>query len=530
MNILKRKVGARLACGFGLVVCMLIGVAVLGLLKVEKANDISNGLIKDVLPKVAITVEVRKNLDLEGIALRDALLVASPEPARAALARAAAARSHIREGLDQLAKRLLTPKGREIFAGIGKAGDSYAQARDQLLKLLAEGKKDEAMACLFGQVVPAQQRFTATLDDLLALGAKIEGGATGMLNDEHDKARWLLFSLSAVAALAAGGFGFWATRSITRPLRSAVAVARRVAEGDLRSRIDISARDETGQMLIALRQMNMSLNTIVSEVRSGADEMVSTSAQIASGNSDLSARTEEQASSLEETAASLEQLSTTARHNADHANKARALAVSAAEVASRGGAVVAQVVDTMGEINDAARKIVDIIAVIDGIAFQTNILALNAAVEAARAGEQGRGFAVVASEVRSLAQRSASAAKEIKQLIGDSVAKVDIGSRLVDQAGTTMHDVVDSIRRVTDLMGEITAAINEQSSGIEHIHEAVGHMDQVTQRNAALVEEATASAELLLARADRLSKAVAVFNLSETPPARRAAGRLTLAA
>jgi methyl-accepting chemotaxis protein len=309
------------------------------------------------------------------------------------------------------------------------------------------------------------------------------------------------------------------SRSITGPLSNAVSIARTVASGDLTSRIEVTSKDETGQLLQALKDMNDSLVRTVSEVRSGTDTIATASSQIASGNLDLSSRTEQQASSLEETASSMEELTTTVRQNADNARQANQLAVSAADVAVKGGSVVSQVVETMESINTSSRKIVDIISVIDGIAFQTNILALNAAVEAARAGEQGRGFAVVASEVRNLAQRSAAAAKEIKSLIGDSVDKVDAGSKLVGEAGSTMDEVVASVKRVTDIMSEILAASQEQSAGIEQVNQAIGQMDQVTQQNASLVEEAAAAAESLQDQASNLAAAVGVFRLDaiQTP-------------
>jgi methyl-accepting chemotaxis protein len=318
----------------------------------------------------------------------------------------------------------------------------------------------------------------------------------------------------SVVALALGAFLAWRlTMGIVRPLGEAVSVAETVAAGDLGSRIDVQSRDETGQLMQALKEMNQSLARVVGEVRNGTDTIATASSQIASGNQDLSSRTEEQASSLEETAASMEELTSTVKQNADNARQANQLAVSASEVAVRGGNVISQVVDTMGSINASSRKIVDIIGVIDGIAFQTNILALNAAVEAARAGEQGRGFAVVASEVRNLAQRSAAAAKEIKKLIGDSVEKVEEGSKQVAEAGRTMDEIVDSVKRVTDIMGEITAASQEQTSGIEQINQAITQMDQVTQQNAALVEEAAAAAASLQEQAGSLTGAVSVFQL-----------------
>ena len=307
--------------------------------------------------------------------------------------------------------------------------------------------------------------------------------------------------------------GTWLIRGITRSLAEALRVANSVAAGNLTEQIRIESNDEIGQLLVALQKMNAGLVEIVSEVRGGTDMIATASGQIAAGNLDLSSRTEQQASSLEETASSMEELTSTVKQNADNARQANSLAVSASAVASRGGDVIGQVVETMGEINNSAKKIVDIIGVIDGIAFQTNILALNAAVEAARAGEQGRGFAVVASEVRNLAQRSAAAAKEIKSLIGDSVERVDAGSKLVNEAGTTMHDIVDSVRRVTDIMGEITAASQEQTSGIDQINQAITQMDQVTQQNAALVEEASAASEAMQEQAAKLAQVVSIFKL-----------------
>jgi methyl-accepting chemotaxis protein len=307
--------------------------------------------------------------------------------------------------------------------------------------------------------------------------------------------------------------GVWLIRAISRPLDAAVKIADGIAAGDLTQRINVLSGDETGRLMQALKGMNDSLGRIVTQVRSGTDTIATASSQIAAGNLDLSSRTEQQASSLEETASSMEELTSTVKQNADNARQANQLAMTASDVATKGGTVVSQVVSTMGSINDSAKKIVDIISVIDGIAFQTNILALNAAVEAARAGEQGRGFAVVATEVRSLAQRSAAAAKEIKALIGDSVEKVNIGSKLVGEAGATMDEVVASVRRVTDIMGEITAASNEQSAGIEQVNQAIAQMDQVTQQNAALVEEAAAAAESLQDQAAELANVVSVFKL-----------------
>ena len=308
---------------------------------------------------------------------------------------------------------------------------------------------------------------------------------------------------------------FLLIRSITRPLTQAVQLANIVAAGDLTSKIEVKSSDETGKLMQALKDMNDSLYEIVGNVRAGIDSITTAAKEIARGNSDLSQRTEEQAASLQETASSMEELSSTVKHNAENAKQANQFGMGARDVAMKGGEVVSKVVTTMASINESSKKIVDIISVIEGIAFQTNILALNAAVEAARAGEQGRGFAVVAGEVRTLAQRSAAAAKEIKALIGDSVEKVAGGTKLVDEAGKTMGEIVTAVKRVTDIMAEISAASSEQSAGIDQVNTAIIQMDEVTQQNAALVEEAAAAAESMQEEAEKLTEAVSVFKLGE---------------
>jgi len=330
---------------------------------------------------------------------------------------------------------------------------------------------------------------------------------------QADQTGLLILALACAATLASVVIGVLATRSITLPINSAVAVARKVASGDLSSHIEVRSRDETGALQAALSEMNESLRRIVGNVREGTESIAAASSEIASGNMDLSNRTEQQASALEQTSSSMRELTSTVRRNADNAMQANQLAASASEVAGQGGDVVSRVVHTMQDIDASSRKIVDIISVIDGIAFQTNILALNAAVEAARAGEQGRGFAVVAGEVRTLAQRSASAAKEIKSLIGASVDKVAEGSKLVAQAGTTMEQVVASVRRVTDIMGEITAASHAQSEGIEQVNHTIHQMDASTQQNAALVEQAAAAATSMRSQATSLEQVVSQFKL-----------------
>jgi len=379
-------------------------------------------------------------------------------------------------------------------------------------------------------VVAAEQagKGKAGMDAMRSLLAEVTQAERVLLAQRSEEAAalrtrttWVLLGGGALAAVLATCLAWLLARNITRPLHQAVALARQVASGDLTAQIMVRSRDETGQLMAALREMNAALADIVGQVRGGTDTIATASAEIAAGNMDLSSRTEQQASSLEETASSMEELTSAVKQNADNAQAARTLAASASSVAQQGGAVVADVVHTMGAIEESSRKIAEIISVIDGIAFQTNILALNAAVEAARAGEQGRGFAVVATEVRNLAQRSAAAAKEIKGLIDDSVERVGAGSRLVDRAGATMQEVVGSVQSLSTLIREITDASEEQRIGIEQVNEAITQMDQVTQQNAALVEEAAAAANAMQDQAAQLSQAVQVFHINDNAVARR---------
>src|SRR5471030_1522681 len=378
--------------------------------------------------------------------------------------------------------------------------DKADEARDLALA-------NKAVSTKLADVIDAHRQYNAEL------GKKAAEDAAATLT----RANWLAITIASAVIAAVAGMGLMLTRKLVTSLKEAVKIAQTVAAGDLTYNIVVTSKDETGQLLQALKEMNDSLVLIVGQVRTGTDTIATASGQIASGNLDLSSRTEQQASSLEETASSMEELTSTVKQNADNAQQANELAESASDVALKGGAVVTQVIHTMGSIDESAKKIVEIIGVIDGIAFQTNILALNAAVEAARAGEQGRGFAVVASEVRNLAHRSAAAAKEIKTLIDDSVEKVETGSAQVGQAGSTMSEIVDSVRRVSDIMGEISTATREQTEGIEQINDAVAQMDSVTQQNAALVEQAAATAGSLQQQAAHLTEAVQVFKLSKQP-------------
>ena len=417
----------------------------------------------------------------------------------------------IQKELESLVK---SEKGNALLAAVATQRKHYASIRDQVFRHKAEqGANDAFKAMVADKMMPAMNAYVRSVEEVVAFQDSLFVEADKRIDTVYADAQRLLLGIGLFALACGSTFGVLLTRSITRPLARAVGLAQQVASGDLTARIDVSSRDEVGDLLAALKRMNESLFKTVTEVRTGTETIVTASQQIASGNLDLSSRTEEQASSLEETASSMEELTSTVRQNADHARQANTLAQNASAIASRGGEVVSQVVTTMASINESSKKIGDIIAVIDGIAFQTNILALNAAVEAARAGEQGRGFAVVASEVRNLAQRSASAAKEIRGLISDSVAKVDMGGQLVEQAGSTMQEIVQGITRVTDIMSEIASASAEQTMGIEQVNAAITQMDDVTQQNAALVEEAAAAAASLEEQAATLAQLVSTFKV-----------------
>ena len=516
MNALKNlKIGTRLALGFGTVLLLAVAVSVVGVSRLAALNSDLGFVGSDRVPKVVQLSEIVDDVNLVARELRNSIIFRDEQKVAAAIETVLAAQARSDKVFETLAASITSEEGKRRVAAVTEARAQYMPTQHRFIEMVRAGEKDSATGLLQTQVRPTQMAYMKALEGLKELQLELIMKSVQAGEDDYHQARTLMFLLLAAMVGLGVLLAWWITRSITGPISTAVEVAERVAQGDLGSRIEVSSNDETGRLLTALKAMNQNLVGIVSTVRNSSDSIATGSAQIASGNADLSQRTEEQASALEETAASMEQLGSTVKQNADNARQANQLAMSASTVAIKGGEVVGQVVETMKGINDSSHKIADIISVIDGIAFQTNILALNAAVEAARAGEQGRGFAVVASEVRSLAQRSAEAAKEIKSLINASVERVAQGTLLVGQAGTTMDEVVTSIRRVTDIMGEISSASTEQSQGVSQVGEAVSQMDQVTQQNAALVEESAAAADSLRQQAQQLVSAVAVFKMGE---------------
>jgi methyl-accepting chemotaxis protein len=523
MHVSNLKIGVRLWIGFGLVIALMVGIVIISMSRLNGAEARVDNILNDRYRKIALATEVKYNVALIHQHMRAALI----EPDEAGVQRETEAMTRIRatnkDLLDTFDKIINVPRAREIFTAIMAARAQDLATQKELLALVASGDKAGARQLLNGRVRESEQAYVKLLGDMTQLQKGKMDEESRLLLSEFSAGRLIMYGLAA-GALALAMFAAWyATRSITKPMGEALGMARRVADGDLTAHIEVSSRDETGQLMQALKDMNTSLSKIVGEVRVGTDAIAMASTQIAAGNMDLSSRTEQQASSLQETASSMEEITGTVRQNADNARQASELAESASAVAIQGGNVVSQVVDTMGSINASAKKIAEIIGVIDSIAFQTNILALNAAVEAARAGEQGRGFSVVASEVRHLAQRSADAAKEIKTLIVDSVQQVETGSQLVSRAGATMQEVVRSVRHVTDIINEITAASQEQTTGIGQINQAISQMDGVTQQNASLVEEAAAASQSLSQQAAGLVRIVGVFKLADQLPMAMAA-------
>ena len=533
MRIADLRIATRLYGGFGTIVLLLAALVTVATLNVSRLADANaiNTHTYQVLAENSALLESLINVETgqRGYVITGA--EASLEPYKAGQV---AFGTHLVKARDMTSDN---PAQQERLAKLDAAKQAWLAGALDPVSAMRRAVAQGTAAIEPVLALEKEGRGKQGMDAMRALLGEIGQAETVLLASRSEAAaalqartHWTLLGGGAAALILAALIAWWLARNISGPLRAAIDVARQVAHGDLTVQVDVRSKDETGELMQALKEMAASLLNIVTQVRGGTQAIATASRQIASGNIDLSARTEQQASSLEETASSMEELTSTVQRNAQNASEANGLAASASTVAGKGGAVVAQVVDTMGSINDSSRKIVDIIGVIDGIAFQTNILALNAAVEAARAGEQGRGFAVVATEVRNLAQRSAGAAKEIKGLINDSVAQVENGARLVDEAGHTMRKIVDSVHKVSSIVGQISAASDEQRAGIEQVNQAIGEMDQVTQQNAALVEEAAAAAESMQEQAARLADAVSVFRTAQVdaipaPASRPAAHR-----
>jgi methyl-accepting chemotaxis protein len=524
MNFLKNfKLGTRLAAGFGAVLVLLVLVGLLGINSMGRVQDRLEDIAQVHNKAANLAVAMRIAVNQVAIASRDIVMFEDQAQMQEVNAALIKSRANYDAAEQELSRMLAAPgapqESKELFSRILAMKATTRPLISKVVALGLENKNAEAVQVLSREVTGPQKTWLLTLGEFAALQERQTLDATKEAEAAYASARAWVFALCGIGLALGAGAAWLITVSITRPIARAVQVAETVSAGDLTSQIAVTGKDETSRLLAALQAMNQSLVRVVGTVRASSDNIATGATQIAAGNADLSQRTEEQAANLQQTAASMEELTSTVQSNYETARQATQLAASASDVAKKGGLVVGQVVATMVDITESSKRISDIIGVVDGIAFQTNILALNAAVEAARAGEQGRGFAVVASEVRSLAGRSAEAAKEIKQLIGASVEKVETGSRLVADAGATMDDIVGQVKRVADLIGEISAATNEQTQGISQISDAVMQLDQVTQQNAALVEESAAAADSLNQQTVHLVEAVSVFKLAHAAPA-----------
>ncbi|PHM18808.1 MAG: methyl-accepting chemotaxis protein [Curvibacter sp. PD_MW3] len=517
MKTSNLQIGTRLSLAFAAVLLITAAIATIGVWRIGSLKDTSHEIATVELQRSLLAQRWASQIAINWVRASAALKTSDVVYIDALQKDMAATSKAISDDQKQLESMVQGDAANALMASVAKSRKIYVDARAALIKRQKDG--ENISDAVDRELRPLAETYLKAVDQVAQHARDTLGEVQAQAESTAASSQIALGTGAAIAVVLGILLAGLATRSITRPIRQAASSAEAIASGDLGQAIEVRGKDEAARLLQALSVMRENLARIVSNVRQSADGVATGSAEIAKGNSDLSMRTEQQASALQETAASMEELSSTVKQNADNAKQANQLAQSASTVAIQGGEVVAEVVETMRGINDSSKKISDIISVIDGIAFQTNILALNAAVEAARAGEQGRGFAVVASEVRSLASRSAEAAKEIKNLINDSVSRVEQGNTLVDQAGVTMNEVVSSIRRVTDIMGEISAASSEQSQGVSQVGEAITLMDQATQQNAALVEEMAAAASSLKTQAQQMVGAVSVFKLGahDTP-------------
>lgn len=525
MNFNNLKVGARLTIGFGVVVALLLLVAAINFVSMRGINDEIKLITDDRIVKAA---EVSKAKDLASevdLRVQKAAITGRQEDIAAVQAAVQEIVKDTSQRLDKVDRMITTSRGRELFNALVDARAHNAMVRRETVDLLSAGKIEDARAHIAGPVAGAHAKYFAAFDALIAYQFQLVDESARAAHNEYDHALALSMGATIAAVLIAIAAMLAITRSVTKPLSHAVEAMSALEQGDLTHRVNVVGRDEVATLMLAVEAAFSRLSGLANGIKTSVDVIRTATGEIAAGSTDLSSRTEQQAASLEETAASMEELTATVKQNSENALQASGLANSASAVAGEGNAIVGQVVETMATIEQSSGNIAEIIGMIEGIAFQTNILALNAAVEAARAGEQGRGFAVVASEVRSLAQRSSAAAKEIRELIEASVSQVHAGSDLVARAGETMQRVGAAIQRVTDIMGEIASASNEQSRGIEQVNQAIAQMDEVTQQNAALVEEAAAAAGSMEDQAKQLTAAVSAFRTTQSAPVSSSSSR-----
>src|SRR3954470_13323844 len=513
MLLRKVKIGSRLAFGFGVIVLVMMVISVGGTALGKKSRDELAHVVASTGQKERLAADMRSLVLEQSATMRNIGLHSDLKAMQMDEDRAKRLGQMYDEARERMAKLDISPAEREILDSLRQLDSDLNVPEKQAMAMATSFRNEDAAQVIMNEIDPVIQKSLFELTRLVDIQKKASAEAVRASTVMGDRLSITVYIVNAIVVGLAVMVAWAITRSIGRPLAFSVKLAQRVAGGDLSSDVRIEGRDEAAELLSALRDMNGGLSRIVLQIRTGAEQIAVGAGEVAAGNQSLSSRTEEHASSLEETASTLEEFTTTVRQNADRAGQASQLAASASVTAENGGEIVGKVVSTMQEVSSSSKRISDIIGVIDGISFQTNILALNAAVEAARAGEQGRGFAVVASEVRSLAQRSAASAKEIRGLIENSVGRIESGARLVEQAGHTMEELVASVRKVAQIMTEIAAASHEQSSGIEQINKAITQMDTVVQMNASLVEEATAAATSMAVQASELAHSVAQFRV-----------------